>query len=187
MLVVVERSATSWQLRKRTHHAVRGRASSSGCTLSHRVQLLLGSEVRTCLNALQCTSTYWYYERCRHMIHHNRHHTRLKCDIIAGTDLDRSSVPLEPDDLSDKLLVAHSHEFVHSSAGHALGDNHCEGVESKPRHKRMRHTSSAARHGEETYLVHTPNATEGSGQNSKSALSKAGTARRTTTTLRHKG
>lgn len=101
------------------------------------------------------------------MIHHHRHHTRLKCDIIAGTDLDRSSVPLEPDDLSDKLLVAHSHELVHSSAGHALGDNHCEGVESKPRHKRMRHTSAAARHGEETYLVHTPDATEGSGHKTR--------------------
>lgn len=44
---------------------------------------------------------------------------------MAGTDLNRSGVALEPDDLPHQLLVPYSHELVHSSSGHALGNNHC--------------------------------------------------------------
>lgn len=66
--------------------------------------------------------------------------TKSSASYCAGTDLDRSGVSLEPDDLSDQFLVAHSHELVHSSSGHALGDNHCEG----PRQANMGSTSRAA-------------------------------------------
>lgn len=53
-------------------------------------------------------------------------HQLCVCGRFAGTDLNRSGVALEPDDLPHKLLVPYSHELVHGSPGHALGNDHCK-------------------------------------------------------------
>jgi hypothetical protein len=42
-----------------------------------------------------------------------------------GTHLDSGLVAFQPDDLTDEVVVADTHELVHCSTRHALGNDDC--------------------------------------------------------------